>query len=173
MLMQVELDPHTSTHNTAELIASVRDDWARSVLTRCFNERPTAADLLQQFALHRGPKPSPARIHTPPPLDGPVPHADQHAAKHLHELHQSVISQNGAVGPQALSHRTASDMHEADHGGAFEGNEELPRLKSCELKGEDFMFAVRQSGSSQPQSSRSVFIQGVICGLYHLQNHRV
>jgi hypothetical protein len=157
--VQVVLDPHTSTHNTAELIASVRDDWARSVLSRCFNERPAASELLQQFAHHPRVKPSPARIHTPPPLDGPVPHADQHAANHLHELHQSMMSQKEAGGAQTLSHRTTSDAHDVAEGGAGEGSEELPRLKSCELKGEDFMFSVRQSGSSQPQTSRSVFIQ--------------
>ena len=114
--MQVVLDPHTSTHDTAELIASVRDEWARSVLSRCFNERPAASELLQQFTHHPRAKPSPARIHTPPPLDGPVPHADQHAAKHLHELHQSMISQNGAGGAQAMSHQTASDAHEGPEG---------------------------------------------------------
>lgn len=153
------LDPHTSTHNTEELIASVRDEWARSVLSRCFTERPAASELLQQFAHHPRAKPSPARIHTPPPLDGPVPHADQHAAKHLHELHRSMITENGAAGGQAMSHRTTSDAHETAEGGAEGGDEALPRLKSCELKGEDFMFSVRQSGSSQPQTARSVFIQ--------------
>lgn len=153
------MEPHSPAQLTTELIASVRDEWARSVLSRCFNERPAASELLQQFAHHPRAKPSPARVHTPPPLDGPLPHADQHAAKHLHELHQSMMSQNGAAGTRTMSHRTTSDAHEAADGGDAGGDEELPRLKSCELKGEDFMFSVRQSGSSQPQTARSVFIQ--------------
>jgi hypothetical protein len=157
--MQVVLEPHAS-HDKTALVASVRDEWARALLTRIFTELPPASELLQQFAHQYRAKPSPARSHTPPPpLDGPLPHAEPHHANNLQDLHQAIISQRGAMGAQAPSHRTASDAHEPQELAGPLIEDALPQLKSCELKGEDYTFAVRQSGSAQPRTSRSVFIQ--------------
>lgn len=165
--MQVVTDPQTK-HDTSQLVASIRDDWARSLLTLCFSEkRPTAGALIEQFFSPPRPKPSPSRTHTPPVVaEGP----DQaHSRAHSHLLsdpHHPHAAQHGSSMPRQSSLRDGSHPHETvDASGAgaapngLAAAPPLPALKACELTGEDYRFAVRQSSNARPQSPRSVCIE--------------
>lgn len=161
--VQVVTDPQAK-HDTSHLVATIQDDWARSLLTLCFSEhRPTAGALLEQFFSPPRPKPSPSRTHTPPmKADGPLP---VHSHSHSHLSEHPLATQHGSISGGRPSLRDGSHAHEPGDGSVASGAPNgiapapLPELKACELTGEDYRFSVRQSSNARPQSPRSVCIE--------------
>ena len=153
------IDPHAS-RDTAVLLAAVHDDWARSILNLCFQppeSRPSATALLDRFFSHNRPKASPSRAATPPPVpDAQQPPRDLTSRSAMRELSEQLQAQpdaqpapaRGAVAAQgSLGHSSAaaaSDVSGPPSDGEAQA-QPLPRVKTCQLKGEDYVFTVRQS----------------------------
>ena len=152
------IDPHSSP-DIASLLATVQDDWARSILNLCFlppEERPSASALLDRFFTPNRPKPSPSRAATPPPQpDGNQPPQDLTSHAAMRELSEQLQAQQdsmpharGLAQPQrSFGQNSAAAASEAS-GPPSDPDphvQPLPRVKACQLKGEDYVFSVRQS----------------------------
>lgn len=160
MYTQDAIEPHAN-HDTDALVATVADEWARSILAACFcppEARPTAAALLERFfAAGRGQKATPSRPTTPPaPHDGAGahPHADMTSRAAMRELSEQLTAQpdsrrpsnHASPMPSFSSQRPSGHADLSDAGPSTEADAPpLPRVRTCQLNGEDYVFAVRQS----------------------------
>ena len=160
-----------ASHNLEELVATVTDDWPRELLAACFrspDRRPTASALLERFFAAGRPKPSPSRATTPPPAPagsdapprgGAGADVTSHAA--MCQLSEQLQSQsdaaaaggsgsgaagNGGGAPNGAAAPPPPSAPSSSGGGAgAAAGEPLPRVKTCQLRGEDYVFTVRQS----------------------------
>lgn len=138
------IDPE-QVHDHAALIASVPDERAREILTRCLqpdpDARPTAAELSLNAFFSVKSKPAASRNPTPPPSEDATSVVD--ADHTLHCLRDQLLSSAALTrsNPSSAAPSIALDPHLAA------GHRPLLRVKTCHIRGEDLSFSV--SGGSQ------------------------
>jgi WNK lysine deficient protein kinase len=167
MYTQEIIEPH-ATHDIEGLIAAVHDEWARSIMSFCFRtleSRPTVSWLLECFFSTNRPKATPSRPTTPPALLDTVyhPHMDLTSTAARRELRDQLNAHPDAHSNHTSPHPSFNNQHvELDHpvdlsAASAPDSPPLPPVRICQLKGEDYVFTVRQS--KRANTAHIVYIQ--------------